>query len=139
MSDGNYPREYSNLLYTLGSKGYTQVAMMQASISMAAANLTDEAALENLLGAIPNNQQLREALKPGFAGSADIYHAQTRTVRYLRADGKLAVCFILTDVSQPEAQAVGAALEKVKIADLGLQSFAAVVRSILQAEIGRVN
>jgi hypothetical protein len=112
---------------------------MQGSISMAAANLADEAALGNLLASIPNNQQLREALKPGFAGSADIYHAQTRTVRYVRADGKLAVCFILTDVSQQEAQAVAAEFEKIQLADLGLQSFSAVVRSVLRAETSRIN
>jgi hypothetical protein len=112
---------------------------MQGSISMAAANLTDISALEKLLAPIPNNQPLREALKPGFAGSADIYHAETRTVRYLRADGKLAVCFILTDVSQQEAQAVGKELEKIKLADLGLHSFSAVVQSVLQVEMSRVN
>jgi hypothetical protein len=112
---------------------------MQGSISMAAANLGDVQALENLLAPIPNNQQLREVLKPGFAGSVDIYHAATRVVRYVRADGKLAVCFILTDVSQQEAQAVGVELEKVKLADLGLQSFSAAVRSVLRAETSRVN
>jgi len=112
---------------------------MQGSISMAAANLTDVSALDELLSPIPNNQALRDSLKPGFAGSADIYHAQTRTVRYLRADGKLAVCFILTDVSQQEAEAVGAALEEVKLADLGLQSFSAAVQSVLRAQISRVN
>ena len=79
-----------------------------SSISMAAAYLTDEQALEKLVTPIPNNQQLKEALKPGFAGDVNIYHAGTRTARYVRADGKLAVCFILTEVSQQEAQAIGA-------------------------------
>ena len=106
---------------------------------MAAANLSDVSALDKLLSPIPNNQALRDSLQPGFAGSADIYHAQTRTGRYLRADGKLVVCFILTDVSQQEAQAVGTALEEVKLAELGLQSFSAVVRSVLRAQISRVN
>ncbi len=106
---------------------------------MAAANLTDASALDRLLSPIPNNQPLRDSLQPGFAGSADIYHAQSRTGRYLRADGKLVVCFILTDVSQQEAQAVGTALENVKLADLGLQSFSAVVRSVLQVQTSRVN
>lgn len=106
---------------------------------MAAANLADVTAVDKLLTPIPNNQPLRDALKPGFAGSADIYHAETRTVRYLRADGKLAVCFILTDVSQQEAQAVGTELEKVKLAALGLESFSAVVGSVLGAQISRVN
>lgn len=106
---------------------------------MAAANLTDASALDRLLSPIPNNQPLRDSLQPGFAGSADIYHAQSRTGRYLRADGKLVVCFILTDVSQQEAQAVGTALENVKLADLGLQSFSAVVRSVLGVQTSRVN
>ena len=106
---------------------------------MAAANLTDAVALDRLLSPIPNNQPLRDSLQPGFAGSVDIYHAESRTGRYLRADGKLVVCFILTDVSQQEAQAVGTALETVKLADLGLQSFSAVVRSVLRAQTSRVN
>lgn len=106
---------------------------------MSAANLSDVSALDKLLSPIPNNQALRDSLQPGFAGSADIYHAQTRTARYLRADGKLVVCFILTDVSQQEAQAVGTALEEVKVAELGLQSFSAVVRAVLRAQISRVN
>lgn len=106
---------------------------------MAAANLNDAAALDNLLSPIPNNQQLREALKPGFAGSADIYHADTRTVRYLRGDGKLVVCFILTDVSQQEAEAVGAEFDKVQLAQVGLPAFSAVVRSVLRVQTSRVN
>ena len=115
--------------------------MMQGSISMAAAKLSDVSALDRLLSPIPNSRALREALQPGFAGSADIYHAETRTVRYLRADGNLAVCFILTDVSQQEAEAVGAELEQVKLADLGLQALfpLPVVQSVLGAQISRVN
>lgn len=106
---------------------------------MSAAKLDDAEALEKLLAPIPNNQPLREALKPGFAGSADIYHAQSRTVRCVRADGKLVVCFILADVSEQEAQAVGEELEKVKLGELGLQSFSAVVRSVLNADFSRAN
>jgi hypothetical protein len=112
---------------------------MQGSISMAAASLDDAKALQNMLTAIPNSQPLAEALKPGFAGSADIYHAATRTARYLRADGKFVVCFVLSDVTEQEAMAVREALAAVKIADLNLNAFKKAVKSTLQVEISRLN
>lgn len=112
---------------------------MPSSISMAAAYLTDEQAVEKLVTPIPNNQQLKEALKPGFAGDVNIYHAGTRTARYVRADGKLAVCFILTEVSQQEAQAIGAAFDKVKAKDTGYPAFETAVRSVIRPQIGQVN
>src|ERR1700728_1752167 len=98
-----------------------EIPSMQGTISMAAAKLKDAFAVERLVSASPDAERLRPLLKPGFAGAVDGYHAVTRTARYIRADGDLVVCFILTDVSQQEAQAVGDALEHTP--NLGYAAF----------------
>ena len=112
---------------------------MQGSISMSAASLNDVKALDALLTPIPNNQPLRDALKPGFAGSVDLYHAASRTAHYIRADGKFVVCFILADVTQMEAMAVREELSLVKVPDLHLETFKEVVRSALKVQISGIN
>ncbi len=109
---------------------------MQATISMAAAKLKDAFAVERLVSATPDADRLRPVLKPGFAGAVDAYHAATRTARYIRADGDLVVCFILTDVSQQEAQAVGDALMSMR--NLGYQAFEAAVHSALKVQTLRI-
>jgi hypothetical protein len=109
---------------------------MQATISMAAAKLKDAFAVERLVSATPDANRLRPLLKPGFAGAVDAYHAGTRTARYIRADGDLVVCFILTDVSQQEAQAVGDAL--VSARNLGYEAFEAAVHSVIKVQALRI-
>ena len=109
---------------------------MQGTISMAAAKLLDAVAVERLVASSPDATQLRPLLKPGFAGAVDGYHAATRTARYIRADGQMVVCFILTDVSQHEAMAVGDALESAK--NLGYAAFEAAVRSVVKGSTIRI-
>src|SRR5580698_9058391 len=87
---------------------------MQGTISMAAAKLRDAVAVERLVAASPDAERLRALIKPGFAGAVDGYNAATRTARYIRSDGELVVCFILADVSQQEASAVGDALANAR-------------------------
>jgi len=103
---------------------------MQGTISMAAAKLKDAVAVERLVAASPGAHRLRPLLKPGFAGAVDGYHAATRTARYVRADGDLVVCFVLSGVSQQEAMAVGDALEK---RHLDYAAFEAAVQSVIES------
>jgi hypothetical protein len=109
---------------------------MQGTISMAAAKLNDAVAVERLVAGSPDADRLRPLIKPGFAGAVDAYHAHTRTARYIRADADLVVCFILTDVSQQEARAVGDALENAQMLDLA--AFEAAVHSSLKAQTTRI-
>jgi hypothetical protein len=104
---------------------------MQGTISMAAAKLMDAVAVERLVAASPDAHRLRPLLKPGFAGAIDGYHAPTRTARYVRADGDLVVCFVLSGVSQQEAMAVGDALENVRHLDYA--AFEAAVQSVIES------
>jgi hypothetical protein len=113
-----------------------EIPSMQGTISMAAAKLNDAFAVERLVSATPDADRLRTVLKPGFSGAIDAYHAGTRTARYIRADADLVVCFILTDVSQQEAQAVGDALRHAR--DLGYAAFEAAVHSVIKAQTIRV-
>jgi hypothetical protein len=109
---------------------------MQGTISMAAAKLLDAVAVERLVAASPDASRLRPLLKPGFAGAVDGYHAATRTARYIRADGHMVACFVLTDVSQQEAMAVGDALENAH--NLGYAAFEAAVNSVIKGQTMRI-
>jgi hypothetical protein len=109
---------------------------MQGTISMAVAKLLDAPAVERLVAASPDAAQLRPMLKPGFSGAIDGYHGATRTARYIRADGQMVVCFILTDVSQQEAIAIGDALEKAPSLSYG--AFETAVNSVVKGQAIRI-
>jgi hypothetical protein len=109
---------------------------MPVTLSMAAAKLKDAVAVERLVAASPDAARLRPLLKPDFAGAVDSYHAASRTARYIKADGDLVVCLILSEVSQQEARAVGDALENAR--DLGYAAFEAAVQSVIKGSTIRI-
>lgn len=90
-------------------------------ISWAAAQLSDDSAMETLLAAVPTSYagQLREYLKPGNAGRGCHHHPETRSARYTVCDGDTVVMFTVTDVSPEEAAVIGMEWQSIAARERG--------------------
>ncbi len=79
---------------------------MAIEVLKGAARLDDAEGIETFLKGVPNGDALRPKLKPDERHRIEHYDKETRTARYLVADGVWFVCFVVTDVSLGDAQRI---------------------------------
>jgi len=79
---------------------------MTMDVLRAATRLDDDDGVERFLAGMPKSEALRPMLKPGRTYRAEQYDKDSRTARYLLADGVWLVCFVVTDISLEEARAI---------------------------------
>ena len=98
-------------------------------IYTAAADVSDSAAMNELIAAIPNGEELRHILGGAQSGRARAYHRETRTGRYVSTDGKHAECYTVTGITLQQAADI--ATECDGIERWGRAAFSAAAERVL--------
>ena len=113
------------------------VLMSQIKIFEARAQLDDDDALSNLLRPIREAELLRTSLLLGKSGRRQGYDETTRTARYIVSDGKVVVCFTVTNVSLRQSAEI--ATECDSITEWGSSAFRAAVERAMGTNSDTVN
>jgi hypothetical protein len=79
---------------------------MAIEVLMGSARLDDAEGVERFIKSMPNGEALREKLAPGERSRFEQYDADTRSARFLMADGVWFVCFVVTDITLSQARMI---------------------------------
>ncbi len=90
---------------------------MIMAIVITTARLDDEAEMAKFLSPIPNAEQLTEVLKDRKPVSTRAYEDETWTARFVECDGKLVMCFTVSDITIDQAEMIEAAWEGICVLD----------------------
>jgi hypothetical protein len=69
--------------------------------------------MAKFLSPIPNGEQLAEVLKDRKPVSTRAYQDETWTARFVESDGKIVVCFTVSDITIDQAEMIEAAWEDI--------------------------
>jgi len=98
------------------------------------ARLDDNADLMNFLLPIPDGEQLAKVLEAGDPVSTRAYEDETETARFVESDGKVVMCFKLTDITIDQAEMIEAEWEGVCALDE--KAFLQAVERALHEPVG---
>jgi hypothetical protein len=86
---------------------------MNIRIVTTMAPLDDGAEMTNFLSPIPNGEQLAEVLYNREPVSTRAYEDETQTARFVECDGKMVMCFTVTDITIDQAEMIEAEWEGI--------------------------
>lgn len=111
--------------------------MPTSKIFKSLARLDDEAALTEMLRPIRERELVKASLLKQESGRRQGYDKATRTARYIVSDGKVALCFTVTNVSLDQSAQIAAECDS--ITKWGLSTFRAAVERARRARSVSVN
>jgi gamma-glutamylcysteine synthetase len=85
--------------------------------------------LDAMTDVLPDGAELRRHLRHGFCGIAHRYYAEIRTAFTIAADGTVAQCFEVSDVTLAEATRIAAACDDID--EWSVDSFQAIIAEVL--------
>ncbi len=90
---------------------------MLTAIVTTTARLDDEAEMAKFLSPIPNGEQLAEVLKGTKPVSTRAYEDEAWTARFVESDGKIVMCFTVSNITIDQAEMIEAAWEGIGMLD----------------------
>jgi hypothetical protein len=98
--------------------------------------LTDWIMLDAMIETMPDGAELRGRLRRGYRGVVHRYYADTRTAFTISADGTIAQCFEVCEVTPQEALQIAEACDEIE--EWSVRAFQATIGQILGRDIQRV-
>jgi hypothetical protein len=86
---------------------------MCAQIITTTARLDDEVEMRKFLTPMPNGEQLANVLEDRKPVSTRAYEDEPRTGRFVESDGKIVMCFMVTDITIDQAEMIEAEWEGI--------------------------
>ncbi len=86
---------------------------MATGIITTTAHLDDDAEMAKFLLPIPNGEQLAKVLEDRKPVSTRAYEDETQTARFVESDGKVVMCFLVTDITIDQAEMITAEWEGI--------------------------
>ena len=86
---------------------------MATGIVTTTAHLDDDAEMAKFLSPIPNGEQLAKVLADRKPVSTRAYEDETQTARFVESDGRVVMCFMVTDITIDQAEMITAEWEGI--------------------------